>query len=95
MAIIPSSLSFLFPSSMSIPGLPPLSPSSISVLNPLWALSSVFGLHASSPPQGMKCTSEPPESGNDVDDDDDDGKTNSNDITLKNIPRENEDLEVT
>lgn len=43
----------------------------------------------------MKCTSEPPESGNDVDDDDDDGKTNSNDITLKNIPRENEDLEVT
>lgn len=72
----------------------PWAPPSVSVLNPLWALSSVLGLHASSPPQGMKCTSEPPESGNDVDDDDDndnDGKTNSDDITLRNMSRFNED----
>ncbi|KAF0320147.1 hypothetical protein GQ607_012568 [Colletotrichum asianum] len=33
--------------------------------------------------KGMKCTSEPPESGDDDDNDDNDGKTNSNDITLK------------
>ncbi|KAK1846203.1 hypothetical protein CCHR01_11154 [Colletotrichum chrysophilum] len=93
---------------VSILCLSPLSPSSVFVLNPLWAPSPFSGLHASSPAQNaacpssrltqtcfqaIECTSELLEE--EDDDDDDDDKTNSNGITLKNISRENKDLIVT